>query len=244
MLRRRDGRAADELRKISIERNFIKYAQGSALISFGDTKVVCTAMVEEGVPHFLHKTGKGWLTSEYIMLPFSTPNRTPLEIEKKRGRSYEIQRLIGRSLRAVIDLSSLGEKTIWIDCNVIQADGGTRCASITGSFVALVDADKWLRKKGITKRSIIKESLAAVSVGISNGEKLLDLSFQEDSEASVDMTVVMTGKGNLVDVQVSGEEDVLSRKTFWELLDLAERGIKKVFKAQKEAVGESQWNWS
>jgi len=244
MLIRRDGRAADELRKISIERDFIKYAQGSVLISFGDTKVVCTAMVEEGVPSFLHKTGKGWLTSEYIMLPFSTPNRTPSEIEKKRGRSYEIQRLIGRSLRAVVDLSSLGERTIWIDCNVLQADGGTRCASITGSFVALVDVDRWLRKKGIIERSIIKECLAAVSVGISNGEKLLDLSFQEDSEASVDMTVVMTGKGELVDVQVSGEEDVFSRKTFWELLDLATNGIKKIFQSQKEAIGENQWSWS
>jgi len=244
MLIRRDGRVVDELRKVNIEKNFIKYAQGSALISFGDTKVICTAMVEERVPHFLHKTGKGWLTSEYIMLPFSTPNRTPLEIEKKKGRSYEIQRLIGRSLRAVVDLSSLGERTIWIDCNVLQADGGTRCASITGSFVALIDADRWLREKGITKKSIIKESLAAVSVGISNGEKLLDLSFQEDSEADVDMTVVMTGKGDLVEVQVSGEEYVFSRKTFWELFDLAENGIKKVFQYQKEAVGESKWKWS
>jgi len=244
MLIRRDGRAADELRKVGIERDFVKYAQGSVLISFGDTKVVCTAMVEEGVPPFLHKTGKGWLTSEYIMLPFSTPNRTPLEIEKKRGRSYEIQRLIGRSLRAVVDLSSLGERTIWIDCDVLQADGGTRCASITGSFVALVDVDRWLRKKEIIKRSIVKESLAAVSVGIIDGEKLLDLSFQEDSQASVDMTVAMTGKGELVDVQGSGEEDVFSRKTFQELLDLAEKGIKKIFQSQKEAIGESQWNWS
>jgi ribonuclease PH len=240
---RRDGRSADELRKVTIKRNFVKYAQGSTLISFGDTKVVCTAMVEEGVPAFLRGGKQGWLTAEYDLLPYSTPTRSSREVDERRGRSYEIQRLIGRSLRAVVDLTRLGERTIWIDSDVLQADGGTRCASITGAFVALVDADRWLRKKRMVEDSIIKDSLAAVSVGISRGEKLLDLSFQEDSQASVDMNVVMTGKKELVEVQVSGEGSSFPRDMLNQLLDLAEVGIAKLIKVEKEAIGIDKWNW-
>lgn len=240
---RRDGRSADELRKVTIKRNFVKYAQGSTLISFGDTKVVCTAMVEEGVPAFLRGGNEGWLTAEYGLLPYSTPTRSPRETDQRRGRSYEIQRLIGRSLRAVVDLTRLGERTIWIDCDVLQADGGTRCASITGAFVALVDADRWLRKKRILEESIIEDSLAAVGVGISRGEKLLDLSFQEDSQASVDMNVVMTGKKELVEVQVSGEGTSFSRGILRELLDLAEVGIAKLIQLQKNVIGIDEWSW-
>ncbi|TKJ44974.1 ribonuclease PH [Candidatus Aerophobetes bacterium Ae_b3b] len=240
---RRDGRSADELRKVTIERNFVKYAQGSTLISFGDTKVVCTAMVEEGVPAFLRGGNEGWLTAEYGLLPYSTPTRNLREVNQRRGRSYEIQRLIGRSLRAVVDLARLGERTIWIDCDVLQADGGTRCASITGAFVALADADRWLREKRIVEDSIIKDSLAAVSVGISRGEKLLDLSFQEDSQASVDMNVVMTGKKELVEVQVSGEGTSFPRAMLSKLLDLAEAGIAKLIQVEKGAIGIDEWNW-
>ncbi|TET44698.1 ribonuclease PH [Candidatus Aerophobetes bacterium] len=241
---RRDGRAAGELRKVRIERNFVKYAQGSALISLGDTKVVCAAMVEEGIPPFLRGSSKGWITAEYSMLPYSSPTRILRDRERRRGRSYEIQRLIGRSLRAVVDLAGLGERTIWVDCDVIQADGGTRCASITGSFIALVDVDRWLREKGILKESIIKDSLAAVSTGLKEGEELLDLSFHEDSQASVDMNVVMSGKGELVEVQVTGEEKIFSRKILDELLDLAETGIRKLTEIQKKVIGEEEWSWS
>ena len=240
-MKRRDGRANDELRPVKIERDFAKYAQGSALISLGNTKVICTAMIEEGVPFFLRGSGQGWLTAEYNMLPYSTPTRTPRDVHQQKGRPYEIQRLIGRSLRAVVDLNCLREHTIWIDCDVLQADGGTRCAAITGAFIALVDVDRWLRKKGIVEKPIIKDFLAAVSVGISQGEKLLDLSFYEDSQASVDMNVAMTGKGELVEVQVSGEKSSFSRKSLYELLDLAEAGIKKLICLQKEAIGADEW---
>lgn len=233
---RKNGRLADELRKVVIQREYVKYAQGSALISLGDTKVICAAMVEERVPAFLRGIGQGWLTAEYSLLPYSSPNRILREREQKSGRSYEIQRLIGRSLRAVIDLTELGERTIWVDCDVIQADGGTRCACITGAFVALMGVDRWLRKKGIIEGSIIEEFQAAVSVGISKGEKLLDLSFQEDSKASLDMNVVMTEKGDLTEVQASGEGTSFARDDFNELLDLATKGIEKLIKLQKEVL--------
>ena len=240
-MRRKNGREADELRKIVIERGFIKYAQGSTLISFGNTKVLCVAMVEEGVPHFLRESGKGWLTAEYSMMPYATPNRSPREIEQKRGRSYEIQRLIGRSLRAVVNLDMLRDKTIWMDCDVLQADGGTRCAAITGSFLALLEVDQWLREKGIIESSIIKEWLAAVSVGIVKDEMLLDLSFYEDSKAMVDMNLVMTDGGRVVEAQVSGEGFSFSRETLDDLLNLGEKGIKDLIKLEKEAFGESRW---
>lgn len=227
---------ADELRKVVIQREYVKYAQGSALISLGDTKVICAAMVEERVPAFLRGVGQGWLTAEYSLLPYSSPNRILREREQKSGRSYEIQRLIGRSLRAVVDLTELGERTIWIDCDVIQADGGTRCACITGAFVAVMGVDRWLRKKGIIEGSIIEEFQAAISVGISKGEKLLDLSFQEDSKASLDMNVVMTEKGDLTEVQASGEGTAFARDDLDELLDLAAKGIEKLIKLQKDVL--------
>ncbi len=233
---RKNGRLVDELRKVVIQREYVKYAQGSALISLGNTKVICAAMVEERVPAFLRGAGQGWLTAEYSLLPYSSPNRILREREQKRGRSYEIQRLIGRSLRAVLDLTELGERTIWVDCDVIQADGGTRCASITGAFVALTGVDRWLRKKGIIEGSIIGDCQAAVSVGISGGEKLLDLSYQEDSKASVDMNVVMTERGDLTEIQASGEGSSFPRDDFDELLDLASKGIRKLIEFQKEVL--------
>lgn len=233
---RKDGRGTSELRKVTIQRRYVRYAQGSALISLGDTKVICAAMVEEKVPPFLRGAGQGWLTAEYALLPYSSPNRILREVNQRKGRSYEIQRMIGRSLRAVVDLERLGERTIWVDCDVLQADGGTRCASITGAFVALMDVDGWLQEKGITRGPIVKEFLAAVSVGISKGEKLLDLSFKEDSQASVDMNVVMTEGGQLTEVQVSGEGSSFSRDTFNELLDLAAQGIRVLIKYQKQTL--------
>jgi len=241
-MKRMDGREKDELRSISIQRGFIEYAQGSTLISFGNTKVLCVAMVEEGVPTFLRGSGKGWLTAEYSMLPYSTPNRSPRETDHKKGRSYEIQRLIGRALRAVVDLDKLPEQTIWLDCDVLQADGGTRCAAITGSFISLVDVDHWLQKKKIVKDSIIKDLLAAVSVGVVNGELLLDLSFQEDSRASVDMNVVMTAQKRLVEVQVSGEGYSFSRELLDRLIDLAQKGIEQIIDEERKVLKTLPWS--
>lgn len=231
-----DGRKADELRPISIQRKVIHYAQGSTLISFGNTKVLCVAMVEEGVPPFLRGSKTGWLTAEYSMLPYSTPNRSPREIDQKKGRSYEIQRLIGRSLRAVVDLSKIPEKTIWMDCDVLQADGGTRCAAITGSFISLLDVDRWLQEKRIVEGSIIKDLVAAVSVGVVNNELLLDLSFYEDSRASVDMNVVMTAGGRFIEVQVSGEGYAFTRDILDRLIDLAQRGVEIIIKEEKKLI--------
>lgn len=231
-----DGRAADELRPISLQRGFIKHAQGSALISFGNTKVLCVAMVEEGVPPFLKGTGKGWLTAEYSMLPYSTPNRSPREVEQKRGRSYEIQRLIGRSLRAVVDLNKLPDKTIWVDCDVLQADGGTRCAAITGSFICLLDVDNWLQRKKIVDDTIIKDFLAAVSVGLVDDEMLLDLTFYEDSRAKIDMNLVMTAGKELVELQVSGEEYFFPRDVLDRLMDLAQRGVELIIREEKRLL--------
>ena len=242
-MKRIDGRARDELRSISIQRGFIDYAQGSTLISFGNTKVLCVAMVEEGVPAFLRGTGKGWLTAEYSMLPYSTPNRSPRELEHKKGRSYEIQRLIGRALRAVLNLDKIPEQTIWLDCDVLQADGGTRCAAITGSFICLVEVDQWLQRKKIVEGSIIRDLLAAVSVGVVEGESLLDLSFQEDSRASVDMNVVMTGRKRFVEIQVSGEGYSFSRELLGELLNLAQKGIEQIIEKEKQVLGDGVWNW-
>ncbi len=235
-MKRADGRAPDELRPISLQRGVIQHAQGSALISFGNTKVLCVAMVEEGVPPFLKGTGKGWLTAEYSMLPYSTPNRSPREIEQKRGRSYEIQRLIGRALRAVVDLNKLPEKTIWVDCDVLQADGGTRCAAITGSFICLLEVDNWLQRKKIVDDTIIKDFLAAVSVGLIKDEVLLDLTFYEDSQASVDMNLVMTAGKKLVEVQVSGEEYFFSRELLDKLIDFAQRGIELIIQEEKRLL--------
>jgi len=237
---RKNGRPPDKMRRVRLIRNYIKHAEGSALIEVGDTRVLCTASVEEKVPPFLKGTGQGWVTAEYSMLPRSTHTRTTREVTRGRpsGRSLEIQRLIGRSLRAVVDLKALGERTIWIDCDVLQADGGTRTASITGAFVALYDALEYLRKTGTLKEKPIKDFLAAVSVGIYKGVPILDLNYEEDSEAEVDMNVVMTGKGKFVEIQGTAEHSPFDREALDKMLALAQKGIGELVEFQKRVVGE------
>jgi len=216
----------------------LKHAEGSALIEMGDTKVICSASVEERVPPFLRNTGKGWITAEYSMLPRSTHTRTTRDSVTGRGsgRSYEIQRLIGRSLRSVADLSGFGERTIWIDCDVIQADGGTRAASITGAYVALVDAFRRMVRNGLIEKVPIKDSVAAISVGKVEGKALLDLNYDEDSRAEVDMNVVMTGQGKFVEIQGTAEETVFTKKELDELSKIAQKGIRELTGIQKEAL--------
>jgi ribonuclease PH len=235
-----DGRKKNQLRPLKITRNFIKHAEGSVLIEMGDTKVICTATVEERVPPFLRDQKKGWVSAEYAMIPRSTKERMSRESSRGKvgGRTHEIQRLIGRSLRSVTDTVALGERTIWIDCDVIQADGGTRTASITGSFVALVDALTSLRKEGKIKTMPIRDYLAAISVGKVNGELLLDLNYPEDSKAEVDMNVVMTGGGRYVEVQGTAEQEPFQKKEFDGLMKLAASGIKKLVTGQKKVLGE------
>ena len=237
---RADNRKEEDLRPITMTRGFMKHAEGSALIEVGDTKVICTASIEEKVPIFLRGAGQGWITAEYSMLPRATEQRTQREASKGRvsGRTMEIQRLIGRSLRSVIDLKELGERTLWIDCDVIQADGGTRTAAITGSFLAVVDALYGLKQRGALKTFPVKDFLAATSVGIVGDQLLLDLQYTEDSQASVDMNVVMTGSGRLVEVQATGEEATFSRRQLDELIDLAELGILQLIELQKQALGQ------
>ncbi len=234
-----DGRKPSEMRPVRITRGFLKYPDGSVLIEMGDTKVICTATVDEGrVPPFLKGTGKGWVTAEYSLLPGSTETRTLRDISKGRisGRSHEIQRLIGRSLRSVVDLEALGERTVWIDCDVIQADGGTRMASVTGGFVALYDALKTLVEAGAIDRFPIKEFLSGISVGIVGGEVLLDLNYREDSVAKVDMNVVMTESGSIVEIQGTGEGGSFGREELTKMLDLAEKGIKELIAKVKEVL--------
>lgn len=236
-----DKRLADELRPVHIETGYIKHPEGSVLITVGDTKVICTASIEDRVPPFLRNQGKGWITAEYSMLPRATEQRNIRESSKGKvtGRTMEIQRLIGRALRSVVDLEKLGERTIWIDCDVIQADGGTRTASITGAFVALVLAIEKHMEAGKIVKFPIKDFLAAVSVGVdpSLGE-ILDLNYIEDSNANVDMNVIMTGNGEFVELQGTGEEATFSRNQLNQLLDLAEKGIKELFNQQKSVLGE------
>jgi len=231
---RGDGRGLDKLRKINITRNYIKYAEGSCLIELGNTRVICTASVEESVPPFLKGSLSGWLTAEYAMIPRSCQTR--IMRDKNSGRSYEIQRLIGRSLRAVVDMSGLGERTIWIDCDVIQADGGTRTASITGSFIALVDALYKIKKNGLIQGMPVRDYVAATSVGIVGGNLLLDLTYGEDSKAEVDMNVIMTGKGKLVEIQGTAEREPFSKAQMDKLLSLAENGISQLVDVQKECL--------
>ena len=233
---RSDGRKNDQVRHAKITRNYIKHAEGSVLIEVGDTKVICTASIEEKVPPFLKGTGEGWITAEYNMLPRSTATRKPRDIARLKvdGRTMEIQRLIGRALRSVVDLKALGEKTIWIDCDVIQADGGTRTTSICGAFVALVDAMNKLHRHKPFKVYPIRKFLCATSVGIVGDEKLLDLCYEEDSTARVDMNVIGTDEGEFVEIQGTGEEAPFNRKELNELLDLAEKGIKQMIQLQKE----------
>ncbi len=239
-MNRIDGRKFDEIRPIKITRNFTKHAGGSVLIEMGETKVICTANVEERVPHFLRNSGKGWITAEYGMLPGSTQVRKVRESSKGKveGRTQEIQRLIGRALRSVVDLTALGERTIWIDCDVIQADGGTRTASITGAFVAMVDALNTVKEKGGFEKLPIKNMISAISVGIVDGQPLLDLCYQEDSTAKVDMNIVMTDNKQFVEVQGTGEEAPFSREDLMEMLRLGELGNQQLINYQKEALGE------
>ncbi len=229
---RPDGRRNDELRPVKIERNFIKNAEGSALIEFGNTRVICTASIENKVPPFLKDQKKGWITAEYGMLPRSTPVRMLRESTAGRvgGRTHEIQRLIGRSLRAVVDLEKLGERTIWIDCDVIEADGGTRTAAITGGYVALQEAIKKAMNTGMLIENPLKDCVAAVSVGIIGGEPRLDLCYAEDSQAEVDMNVVMTGEGKFIEIQGTAEILPFSKENLFQLLSLAEKGIREIFR--------------
>ncbi|MGA7949710.1 MAG: ribonuclease PH [Thiobacillaceae bacterium] len=235
---RPSGRAANAMRNIRITRNFTKHAEGSVLIEFGDTQVICTASALEKVPPHKKGSGEGWVTAEYGMLPRSTNTRTDREAArgKQSGRTQEIQRLIGRSLRAVVDLKKLGERTIHVDCDVIQADGGTRTAAITGAYVAVADAVNWLQKKGAIAESPLKDSVAAISVGVYEGEPVLDLDYVEDSGCDADMNVVMTGRGGMVEVQGTAEGEPFSRATLEVLLNLAETGIAEISHAQRFAL--------
>jgi len=235
---RPDGRRNNEMRKVRIKRNYIKPAEGSVLIEVGDTRVICTATIEERVPSFLRDQKKGWITAEYGMIPRATSVRTARESTtgKTGGRTMEIKRLIGRALRAVINLDVLGERTIWLDCDVIQADGGTRTASITGAYIALHDAVGLAMSKGLINKDPITESLAAVSVGIVRGEPMLDICYAEDSSADVDMNVVMTGSGKIVEIQGTAEAEPFSRDMLDSLLGLAEKGIGELIKIQTEIL--------
>jgi ribonuclease PH len=235
---RTDGRKPRQLRPLKITPSYLKTADGSVLIEVGDTKVICTAKLEERVPQFLRNSGKGWITAEYGMLPGSSQVRIGREASRGKigGRTHEIQRLVGRSLRAIADLRSLGEKTIWVDCDVIQADGGTRTASITGAYVAFRQAvASWLTK-GLLAADPIKDSVAAVSVGIIDGKVLLDLSYEEDSRADVDMNFVMTGSGKFVEVQGTAESAPFTGKQMERMTEIAQEGIRELLKAQKKVL--------
>lgn len=235
---RTDGRKPNDLRSLKITPSYIKTADGSVLIEMGGTRVICTAKLEERVPPFLRNSGKGWITAEYGMLPGSSQQRIGRESSRGRigGRTHEIQRLIGRSLRSVADLGSLGERTIWIDCDVIQADGGTRTASITGAYVALAEAvRKWVAR-GILAADPLKEAVAAVSIGIIQGKILLDLCYEEDSKADVDMNFVMTGSGKFIEVQGTAEASPFTKKQMERMAEIAQQGIKDLLKAQKKTI--------
>lgn len=233
-----DGRKQNQLRTLRITPSYIKTADGSVLIEMGDTKVICTAKLEERVPPFLRNSGKGWITAEYGMLPGSSQQRIGRESSRGKvgGRTHEIQRLIGRSLRAVADLKILGERTIWIDCDVIQADGGTRTASITGAYVAVAEAVKSWLDKGKLLQTPIKDAVAAVSIGIVEGRILLDLCYLEDSVADVDMNFVMTGSGKFIEVQGTAESAPFTRKQMERMAEIAQDGIKELLKAQQQAI--------
>lgn len=235
---RQDGRLPNKMRKVSVKTGFIRYAEGSCLFEIGNTRVICTASVEDGVPPFLRGQDKGWITSEYAMLPRSCQKRVSRESSRGKvdGRTHEIQRLIGRVMRGVVDMDALGERTIWMDCDVIQADGGTRCASITGSFIALCLALERLRQEGLFKSIPVKHMLAAVSVGIVNGESCLDLTYEEDSRAEVDMNVVMTETGKFVEIQGTAEREPFAHAQMEEMLKLAKKGIEGLIKIQRSAL--------
>ncbi|MDZ7840027.1 MAG: ribonuclease PH [Gammaproteobacteria bacterium] len=235
---RPSGRKPDELRPIEIVRNYTKHAEGSVLVKFGDTHVLCTASSEDRVPHFLRNKGKGWVTAEYGMLPRSTGSRMAREAARGRqgGRTMEIQRLIGRSLRAVIDTGRLGERTLTIDCDVIQADGGTRTAAITGGYVALADAVVWLLKDGRLKQNPLTGQVASVSTGIYLGTPVLDLDYEEDSQAETDMNFVMNGEGDFIEVQGTAEGKVFTREEMLQMVELAQKGISELVRIQNEVL--------
>jgi ribonuclease PH len=235
---RTDNRRPDQMRPVEIQTGYLKTAEGSALIKLGNTRVLCAASVENTVPPFLRGAGRGWVTAEYAMLPRATVTRTPREVTKGRqsGRTHEIQRLIGRSLRAVVDLEVLGERSVLIDCDVIQADGGTRTASITGAYAALALAVGQLVGSGTLKKSPLVDAVAATSVGIVNGVAMLDLDYEEDSRADVDMNVVMTGSGKFIEVQATAEHKPFDDGQLHQLLDLARRGISELIELQKQAI--------
>jgi ribonuclease PH len=237
-MKRIDGRVEDQLRTVNIEFGYQSFAEGSALIELGNTRILCAVTVEDRVPNFLRGGGTGWVTAEYAMLPRSTHTRTPRSgtTDRTAGRSQEIQRLIGRSLRAITDLSALGERTFIVDCDVLQADGGTRTAAITGGYVALYHAMHVLKKKGILHKIPLKSAVAATSVGVVDREELLDLCYQEDFAASVDFNVVMTDKGEFVEIQGTAEGKPFSITTIDSLLSLAEKGIKQLFNVQKDVI--------
>ena len=238
-LGRIDGRRRDQIRPVKVTRNFTKHAEGSVLIEMGDTKVICTASVEEKVPPFLKGKGTGWVTAEYAMLPRATHDRSPRESVKGKqgGRTLEIQRLVGRALRAVIDTGRLGERTIWIDCDVIQADGGTRTASITGAFIALADAITVLKKKDLLKVNPLTDYLAAISIGKVGGQEMVDLAYEEDSHVEVDLNLVMTGDGQYVEVQGTAERTPFNKKDMDEFLDLGWGAIRELVALQKSLIG-------
>ncbi|SDH76170.1 ribonuclease PH [Desulfosporosinus hippei] len=237
-MQRSYSRGNDQLRPVKITRKFTNIPEGSVLIEIGETRVLCTASVEEKVPHFQKGSGKGWVTAEYSMIPRATQTRTQREASKGKltGRTMEIQRLIGRALRSVIDLKKLGERTIWLDCDVLQADGGTRTAAITGAYVALVDAVQYLLDKKVLKTNPIEDSLAAVSVGKVQGNAVLDLDYEEDSQAEVDMNIVMTGAGKFVEIQGTAEDIPFDREDLNNFLELAEKGIRSLMDVQKAAA--------
>jgi ribonuclease PH len=236
---RNNGRPNDKIRELRITKNFLKYPEGSVLVEMGDTKVICGVSIEEKVPPFLRNSGKGWLTAEYSMLPRATQSRSMREVVSGRigGRTHEIQRLIGRALRAVMNLDIIGERTIWIDCDVIQADGGTRTASITGGYVALVEALWAMKKKGMIEKIPLRDSVAAISVGLVNGQIMLDLSYEEDSRAEVDMNFIMTGKGLLIEVQGTAEKTPFTKEHFDTMYQYALKGISEITRQQKAMLG-------
>jgi ribonuclease PH len=235
---RSDGRNSNQLRALTITPTYIKTADGSVLIEMGDTRVICTAKLEERVPPFLRNSGKGWITAEYGMLPGSSEQRISRESSRGKvgGRTHEIQRLIGRSLRSVADLKSLGERSVWIDCDVIQADGGTRTASITGAYIALMEAARVWRKRGILSADLVKDAVAAVSIGLVDGKILLDLCYEEDSKADVDMNFVMTGSGKFIEVQGTAESAPFTKKQMERMAEIAHQGIKELLQAQKKVI--------
>jgi ribonuclease PH len=241
-LERSDGRAADELRKVKISPGFLPYAEGSVLIEMGNTRVICSASVEERVPPFLRNKNQGWITAEYAMLPRATQQRTPREIGRggPSGRTHEIQRLIGRSLRAVADMTALGERTLTLDCDVLQADGGTRTAAVTGAYVALALANLRLLRSNRITRSLVRNEVAAISVGIVGNIAMLDLKYDEDSRAEVDMNVVCTGDGRFIEVQGTAEREPFSQEQFDQLLRLAGDGIKALITLQRETIAAAE----